>query len=208
MEFPHPFFTPYAVVSTMQQLFYQSCVTGDTETVRQLLTPPVMYALEPPQYNPNLSYSVLLYNYGIQIACKNRNTDVIKLLFAYEPMKPYIDMEMSNSFALRTVCRLGFADIVRLILHHYPVARPRPFVELARANDHAEVVRILETPALFRIFIEDLHIDTQISTGIQLLSYQDILSARQQKYVVQFMTDVLIKILPLPRDLVTYVCAF
>ena len=192
----------------MQQLFYQSCVTGDAETIKQLLTPPVMYALEPPQHNPNLSYSVLLYNYGIQIACKNRNTDVVKLLFSYEPMKPHIDMEMSNSFALRTVCRLGFADIVRLILHHYPVPRPQPFVQLARANEQEEVVRILETPALFKVFIEDQHIDTQISTGIQLLSYQDILLAKQQKYVVQFMTDVLLKILPLPRDLVMYVCAF
>jgi len=198
----------------MQQVFYQSCSTGDTEQVKRLLTPPVIDALLPPSTNPNLSYSVLLYNYAIHVACKHHHTEVIRLLLTYEPMKPYIDFTISNYYALRTICREGFADIVRLILHYYPFPiallhiNISYFANIAKEYGHVEIVRILETPLYYDIFCRDTFIDDKVETGIRLLSYQDILQPSQRAYVISFMTAWLIRMIPLPKDIIGYICRF
>ena len=192
----------------MQQLFYQSCISGDVDQIKQLLTPPVMEALQPPPTNPNLSYSVLLYNYGIQIACKCHHTDVIRLLLEYKPMKPYVDFTMSNHFALRTVCREGFADVVRLILHYYPFQNLGYFTNIARQYGHTELVRILETPMYYRIFCDEDGAD-KVDSGIQLLSYQDILLPDQRSVLLRFMTDYLQHVFTrMPTDIIWNICSF
>jgi hypothetical protein len=192
----------------MQQLFYQSCISGDVSQIRELLTPPVMEALQPPLQNPTLSYSVLLYNYGIQIACNFHHTDVVRLLLEYEPMRPYVDIAMSNHCAMRTVCREGYADIVRLILHHHPLQNLTHFITLARQHNHTEIVRILHTPVLYTSFISEVCFTDKVTTGIQLLSYQDILLPLQREHVITYMTAYLMRIISLPKDMVRYICTF
>jgi len=206
MEIPHPFFMPYVIKADMQQLFYQSCVYGETEIIKQLLTPPVMDALQPPSSNPSLSYSVLLYNYGIQIACKNHHTPIIKLLLEYAPMKPFVDFTMSNYFAIRTICREGYADILRIILHYYPIENTTQFIQLASQYNHGDIVYLLEIPQLFRVFI-GTNDRTKVSIGNKLLAYQDMLTGRQRRHVIRFMSAWLAHIFPrLPKDVIVYLC--
>lgn len=207
MEIPHPFFIPYVIKEDMQQLFYQSCVFGETEIIKQLLTPPVMDALQPPSSNPSLSYSVLLYNYGIQIACKNHHTQIIKLLLEYPPMRSFVDFTMSNYFAIRTICREGFADILRIILHYYPIENTAQFIQLASQYDRTEVIRILEMPQLFRAFIGANDFLVKVTTGNRLLAYHDILTGKQRRHVIRFMAAWLAFIFPqLPKDVIMYLC--
>ena len=195
-------------LDAMQQLFYQSCCIGDTNKIKELLTPPVMEALEPPNTNPDLIYSVLLYNYGIQIACKNHHTTVIRLLLEYKPMHRYVDFTMSNHFALRTVCREGYDDIVRLILHHHPFQNVTHCIYLAKQNGHTEVVRILETPVYYALFCDELYLHDKVETGLQLLCYQDMLLEKERKKVIDFMTEYLLHIFQLPKDIIRYICMF
>jgi hypothetical protein len=192
----------------MQQLFYQSCISGDIEQLQHLLTPPVMEALQPPLSNPTLSYSVLLYNYGIQIACKHHHTAIIRLLLEYEPMQPYVDFAMSNHFALRTVCREGYTDIIRLILHHHPSHNMAYLANLARVHGHKEAVRVLETPLYYNQFCSEMSFNHKVNAGIQLLSYQDILMPMQRDDVIECMTNYLMRIFHLPKDMVRYICMF
>jgi len=196
----------------MQQLFYQSCVSGDTDTVKKLLTPPVMDALTPPSVNPNLCHSVLLYNYGIQIACKHHHTEMVKLLLEYKPMVPYIDFTMSNCFAFFTICKEGYDDIVRIILHFNQAQLKRYLpqcINLAWKHSQHAVIRVLETPRLFQTFIMEPVMDYKVALGMQLLSYQDCLMIEQRKHAVQFMTAYFSWIFPLlPRDIVTWICQF
>ena len=198
----------------MQQLFYVSCILGDIQQLNELLTPPVMDALQPPASNPNLSYSVLLYNYGIQVACKNHHTDIVRLLLAYEPMKPYIDFSMSNHFSLRTVCREGYDDIVRMIVAFQPyhtliVHQLDTFISVARSFGHTHVIRLLQTPMYYDRFCRDIYFHNKVETGLRLLCYQDILKPMQRKNVIAYMTAWLVHILiELPTDIVKYICTF
>ena len=206
------FFYLYVTEASMQQLFYNSCVLGDTEQLNQLLTPPVMDALQPPATNPNLSYSVLLYNYGIQIACKHHHTEVVRLLLQYKPMEDYVDFSMSNHYAIRTLCREGYDDIVRLILQHHPIhaitlfSDIRQFTQLAREHGHDEICRMLETPLYYDVFCRDVFMDDKVETGIHLLCYQDLLHPNQRRYLHAFMIAWLLHIIRLPRDLIGYIC--
>ena len=193
----------------MQQLFYECCVSGNASRLNELLTPPVMAALQPPVMNPNLSYSVILYNFGLHVACKNRHTEVVKQLLEYRPMQPYVAISMSNHYVLRTVCRKGYIDIIRLLLHYHPVENIVPFSSIAQEHGHHEIVRILETPKLFRMFIATDDFKSQVAIGIQLLSYQDIMLVKQRKHIRQWITSFLLRILcMLPKVMIALICEF
>jgi hypothetical protein len=193
----------------MQQLFYECCVTGNALRLTELLTPPVMAALQPPATNPTLSYSVILYNFGLHVACKNRHTDVVKQLLEYRPMQPYVAISMSNHYVLRTVCRKGYLDIIRLLLHYHPVENIAPFSTIAQEHGHTEIVRILETPKLFRMFIATGDFKFQVAIGIQLLSYQDIMLVKQRQHVRQWITSFLLRIFcMLPKVMIALICEF
>jgi hypothetical protein len=116
---------------------------------------------------------------------------------------------MSNHYVLRTVCRKGYLDIIRLLLHYHPVENIAPFSTIAQEHGHTEIVRILETPKLFRMFIGTDDFKSQVAIGIQLLSYQDIMLVRQRQYVRKWMTAFLLRILcMLPKDIIAIICEF
>jgi hypothetical protein len=193
----------------MQQLFYDCCRTGNASRLKELLTPPVMAALQPPATNPTLSYSVILYNFGLHVACKHRHTEVVKQLLEYRPMRPYIAISMSNHYVLRLVCRKGYIDIIRLLLHYHPVDNITPFITIAEEYGHTDIVRILETPKLFRMFIATDDFKSQVAIGIQLLSYQDIMLVKQRKHIRKWMIAYLLRILQrLPKDSIGVICEF
>ena len=193
----------------MQQLFYDCCRTGNASRLKELLTPPVMAALQPPATNPTLSYSVILYNFGLHVACKHRHTEVVKQLLEYRPMQPYVAISMSNHYVLRVVCRKGYIDIIRLLLHYHPVDNIAPFITIAEEYGHTDVVRILETPKLFRMFNATDDFKCQVAIGVQLLSYQDMLLLKQRQYVRKWMIAYLLRILRrLPKDSIGVICEF
>ena len=187
----------------MQQLFYDCCITGNTSLLEELLTPPVMTSLQP------LSYSVILYNFGLHVACKNGHTEVVKQLLEYIPMRPYVDISMSNHYVLRVVCRKGYIDIIRLLLHYHPVDNIESFISIAEQYGHTDIVRIMETPKLFRMFNSTNDFKLQVTFGIQLLSCQDILLLRQRQYIRKWMIAYMLRILfMLPRDSIGVICEF
>ena len=110
---------------------------------------------------------------------------------------------------LRVVCRKGYIDIIRLLLHYHPVDNIAPFITIAEEYGHTDVVRILETPKLFRMFNATDDFKCQVAIGVQLLSYQDMLLLKQRQYVRKWMIAYLLRILRrLPKDSIGVICEF
>ena len=124
-------------------------------------------------------------------------------------MRPYVTISMSNHYVIRVVCRKGYIDIIRLLLHYHPVDNIAPFITIAEEYGHTDVVRILETPKLFRMFNATDDFKCQVAIGVQLLSYQDMLLLKQRQYVRKWMIAFLLRILRrLPKDIIGVICEF
>jgi len=213
-----------------QQLFYNACSTGDIATVESMLVPPCVYpskmVVRSHANNPVFMsyglyitiYPILLYNFSLHAACKHGHTAIVRLLLSYKPMRPNVDLCMSNHFALRTACRMGFEDIVRLLIRFKEDTRMcTDRLVLTVTNDH--IRHMLEIPKLFArlITVDVANIRGLYSQGsrlymdhaLQIWKYHDVLGASKQKSFLRIVGRILYCVLRwLPLDVACYLCTF
>lgn len=194
-----------------QQQFYNACVNGDNNTIITLLSPLHIFS------DPMTIYPILLYNFGLQVACKNGHTDIVKILLSYLPMRDYIDLYMSNYYALRVCCKKGYTTIVRLLLLFTKLRGNLGFaVRLAKQNGHDSIVRMLELPQLFTVFItidvaNMVQYNKKVDIAQQLREYQDLLTSVQRRVLNRFITsffNIFGLLTVLPYDVALYLSEF